>query len=156
MENALLALSLLSCIALIVTVLLQRSEGGALGMGGGGGGGLVSGRGAADTLVRATMILAAIFFITSLALTRINYEHSKDNSDVTRTLEETGGSLLDDVLGETSSTEGSTTNPTDLISEALSEESDTIPTESELSDSSEDVSDGTDNTANPSTSSENQ
>jgi preprotein translocase subunit SecG len=53
-----------------VTVLLQRSEGGALGIGGGGGtGGLFTGRGQANALTRATAILAAIFFVTSVALT---------------------------------------------------------------------------------------
>lgn len=123
MENALLAVSLLSCIALIVSVLLQRSEGGALGMGGGGGGGLVSGRGAADTLVRTTMVLAAIFFIASLALTRINNERTKDGSEVTRTLEETGDSLLNSVLGEEAVSVSEPEEPKDLISEALSDES---------------------------------
>jgi preprotein translocase subunit SecG len=57
-------------IGLIVTVLLQRSEGGALGIGGGGGtGGLFTGRGQANVLTRATATLAAIFFVTSIALT---------------------------------------------------------------------------------------
>ena len=53
---------LMIAVALIIFVLLQRSEGGALGMGGGGGGGLgglFSPRGAADTLTRTTAILAA-------------------------------------------------------------------------------------------------
>ena len=90
MENVLLVISLLACIALIVAVLLQRSEGGALGMGGGGGGGLMSGRGAADTLVHATMVLAAIFFVTCLALTRIAADKSADSSDVIRTIETEG------------------------------------------------------------------
>ena len=87
MENVLLVISLLSCVALIGAVLLQRSEGGALGMGGGGGG-LVSGRGAADTLVRLTMVLAAVFFVTCLALTRIAADKARDDSDVIRTIEE--------------------------------------------------------------------
>ena len=47
-------------------VLLQRSEGGALGIGGGG---FMTGRGQANALTRATAILGTIFFITSLALT---------------------------------------------------------------------------------------
>jgi preprotein translocase subunit SecG len=56
-------------VALIVFVLLQRSEGGALGMGGGGGlGGLFSPRGAADTLTRTTAILATLFFLTCVGL----------------------------------------------------------------------------------------
>ena len=70
MQAILIVVELLVAVALIVTVLLQRSEGGALGMGGGGSGigGLFSPRGAADTLTRTTAILAALFFITCLGL----------------------------------------------------------------------------------------
>jgi preprotein translocase subunit SecG len=69
-QAILIAVELIVAIALIVTVLLQRSEGGALGMGGGGSGlgGLFSPRGAADTLTRTTSILAALFFLTCLGL----------------------------------------------------------------------------------------
>ena len=63
-----LTVHVLIVIALIGVVLLQRSEGGALGIGGGGGGGLMSGRGAANVLTRSTSILAALFFATSLGL----------------------------------------------------------------------------------------
>jgi len=56
-------------VGLIALILLQRSEGGALGIGGGGGGGLMSGRGAANLLTRATSALAFGFFITSILLT---------------------------------------------------------------------------------------
>lgn len=71
MQAVLLVIQLLVSVALIGVVLLQRSEGGALGMGGGGSGlgGLFSPRGAADTLTRTTAILAVAFFVTSLALT---------------------------------------------------------------------------------------
>jgi preprotein translocase subunit SecG len=55
-------------VALIFLVLMQRSEGGALGMGGGSNS-MMTGRGAADALARSTGILGAIFFITSLSLT---------------------------------------------------------------------------------------
>lgn len=70
MQAILIVFELLVAVALIVTVLLQRSEGGALGMGGGGSGlgGLFSPRGAADTLTRTTAILAALFFLTCLGL----------------------------------------------------------------------------------------
>ncbi len=72
MENVLLILHLLIAIALVATVLLQRSEGGALGIGGGGGGGggpgMMSARGAANALTRTTAILAACFMATSLGL----------------------------------------------------------------------------------------
>lgn len=56
----------LIAIALVSVILLQRSEGGALGIGGGGG--LMSARGAADLLTRATAILGSLFIITSIAL----------------------------------------------------------------------------------------
>jgi preprotein translocase subunit SecG len=71
MQAVLLVIQLLVSIALIGVVLLQRSEGGALGMGGGSGGfgGLFSPRGAADTLTRTTAILAILFFCSSLGLT---------------------------------------------------------------------------------------
>ncbi|MGF1464254.1 MAG: preprotein translocase subunit SecG [Maricaulaceae bacterium] len=70
MSTVLLIVHLLICVALIGSVMLQRSEGGALGMGGGGGGGggLLSGRGAATALTRATSLLGAAFFITSISL----------------------------------------------------------------------------------------
>ncbi|HEY5083682.1 MAG TPA: preprotein translocase subunit SecG [Rhizomicrobium sp.] len=71
MQTILVFAELVIAVALIIFVLLQRSEGGALGMGGGGGGGfggLFSPRGAADTLTRTTAILAALFFLTCLGL----------------------------------------------------------------------------------------
>jgi preprotein translocase subunit SecG len=54
---------------MIVVILLQRSEGGALGIGGGGSGGLMSVRGQANLLTRTTIILASLFFATSIGLT---------------------------------------------------------------------------------------
>jgi preprotein translocase subunit SecG len=60
------------CLCLIGLVLLQRSEGGALGMGGGGGGSLMSGRGAADALARMTSVAGGFFLVTSLGLTVIS------------------------------------------------------------------------------------
>jgi preprotein translocase subunit SecG len=70
MQTILVFAELVIATALIIFVLLQRSEGGALGMGGGGGGmgGLFSPRGAADTLTRTTAILAALFFLTCVGL----------------------------------------------------------------------------------------
>jgi preprotein translocase subunit SecG len=67
MQTILISVHLLVVIALVGVVLLQRSEGGALGIGGGGG--FMTGRGQANALTRATAVLAAIFFITSLGLT---------------------------------------------------------------------------------------
>ena len=71
MASVVLIIHLIIALALVGLVLLQRSEGGALGIGGGGGGGggLFSGRGAANVLTRATAVLAAVFFMTSILLT---------------------------------------------------------------------------------------
>ena len=68
MHAVLLVIHLMVAAALIGAVLLQHSEGGALGMGGGGGG-LMTGRGTANLLTRATAVLAAAFFATSILLT---------------------------------------------------------------------------------------
>jgi preprotein translocase subunit SecG len=68
MTTVLLVVHLMVVIALVAVVLLQRSEGGALGIGGGGGGGFMTSRGTANVLTRATAILAAVFFATSMAL----------------------------------------------------------------------------------------
>ena len=66
MQTVLIVIHLMVVIALVAVVLLQRSEGGALGIGGGG---FMTGRGQANVLTRATAILAALFFATSLGLT---------------------------------------------------------------------------------------
>lgn len=69
MSTVLLVIHLMIAAALVGVVLLQRSEGGALGIGGGGGGGgFMTGRGTANLLTRATAILAALFMISSLVL----------------------------------------------------------------------------------------
>ncbi len=66
-----LVIHLILAIALVGVILLQRSEGGALGIGGGGGGGLMSGRAAGNLLTRTTAILAGSFFVTSMGLALI-------------------------------------------------------------------------------------
>src|ERR1700722_1765351 len=55
-------------LALVGVVLLQKSEGGALGMGGGGMSGFMTGRSTANLLTRVTAFLAGAFFLTSIAL----------------------------------------------------------------------------------------
>lgn len=64
----LLAVHILIAISLVGVVLLQKSEGGALGMGGGGMSGFMTGRSTANLLTRATAILAAAFMTTSVLL----------------------------------------------------------------------------------------
>ena len=67
MQNVLLVAYLLIVLALIAVILLQRSEGGGLGMGGNAGG-LMTVRGSANLLTRTTAILAALFFLTCVGL----------------------------------------------------------------------------------------
>ena len=67
MQNVILTIHLILALLLIGTVLLQRSEGGGLGMGSGGG--AISGRAAATALGKVTWILAAGFITTSITLT---------------------------------------------------------------------------------------
>lgn len=75
MATVLLVVHITVAITMIVLILLQRSEGGALGIGGGGGG-LVSGRGATNFITRTTAILAAIFFTTSLTLGMLSHRQA--------------------------------------------------------------------------------
>jgi preprotein translocase subunit SecG len=66
MQTVIIVIHLMIVAVLIGTVLLQKSEGGGLGMGGGAG--FMSSRGTANLLTRATAVLAVGFFITSLFL----------------------------------------------------------------------------------------
>lgn len=71
METLVLTIHILIALALIGAVLLQRSEGGGLGIGGSGGGaggGFMTARGTANMMTRITTILATCFFGTSLLL----------------------------------------------------------------------------------------
>ncbi|MBY8915244.1 preprotein translocase subunit SecG [Nitratireductor rhodophyticola] len=69
MQTVIIVIHLIVVVALVGVVLMQRSEGGGLGIGGGSG--FMSARGAANALTRTTAILAAAFFATSLALSLI-------------------------------------------------------------------------------------
>jgi preprotein translocase subunit SecG len=75
MQTVIIVLHLMIVSALTVVVLLQKSEGGGLGMGGGAG--FMSSRGTANLLTRTTAFLAAGFFLTSLFLSWLaGYEHA--------------------------------------------------------------------------------
>ena len=86
MENVVLAIHLILAMLLIGIVLLQRSEGGGLGMGGGG---AISGRAAATALGKATWIIAIAFIITSIILTVLSARSSSSDSVV----DQLGGTL---------------------------------------------------------------
>ena len=68
MERIILVIHLMIAAALVAVVLMQKSEGGALGIGGGGMSNFMTGRGTASVLTRATAVLAACFMLTSLVL----------------------------------------------------------------------------------------
>ncbi|MDP6351604.1 MAG: preprotein translocase subunit SecG [Alphaproteobacteria bacterium] len=69
MTAVLLVIHLILAISLVIVVLIQRSDGGALGgLGGGSFAGLMSGRQSANLLTRTTSVLAACFMATSLLL----------------------------------------------------------------------------------------
>src|SRR6266849_4039314 len=73
----LLAVHILIAISLVGVILLQKSEGGALGMGGGGMSGFMTGRSTANLLTRVTAVLAATFMMTSILLVVVhNREHA--------------------------------------------------------------------------------
>jgi preprotein translocase subunit SecG len=75
----LLAIHIMVAVALVGVVLLQKSEGGALGMGGGGMSGFMTGRSTANLLTRATAVLAAAFMTTSVLLVVL---HNRERAPV--------------------------------------------------------------------------
>jgi preprotein translocase subunit SecG len=87
MQNVILVVHIIACIVMTVVIMLQKSEGGALGIGGGGGG-LMTGRSAAGALVRVTMLFGGIFFITSLGLTTLANRSYDDTTIVERAANE--------------------------------------------------------------------
>ena len=113
MGTVLIVIHLMVVVAMIGMVLLQRSEGGALGMGGGGGG-MMSARSAGDALSRTTAILAATFFITSISLgiyARIN-ETPSDVLDRVPVTEGGSGNILDQITPESEKTPETPSVPT--------------------------------------------
>ena len=108
MENVVLIIHLLLALALIGVVLLQRSEGGGLGIGGGG---AVAGRSAATALGKVTWVLAIAFIATSMSLTVIAAKNSAGSSVLDRIVDAPvptapadpdidGGSLLPPAAGD--------------------------------------------------------
>ncbi len=96
MLTVLIVIHLMIVLALVGVVLIQRSEGGGLGIGGGSG--FMSARGTANALTRTTAILAALFFITSLGL-GIMARYQSRPSDILNRIPQsqqgTGNGILD-------------------------------------------------------------
>ncbi|PTE12005.1 preprotein translocase subunit SecG [Mesorhizobium helmanticense] len=101
METVLIVVHLMVVLALVGVVLLQRSEGGGLGIGGGSG--FMTARGAANALTRATAILAAAFFATSLTLSIVARYGEKpiDILDRVPATDGAGKGVLDQLPGTT-------------------------------------------------------
>jgi len=118
MQTILIVIHLMVVVALVGVVLLQRSEGGGLGIGGGSG--FMTARGAANALTRTTAILAAAFFVTSLGLSLLA-RYSGNPLDILDTppAQEDGGGVLDQLGGnepapaETPPATSEATPPTD-------------------------------------------
>ena len=68
MENFILVLNIILAIILVIIILLQKSEGGALGIGASQES-FISSRSAGNLLTKATAIIATLFIITSILLT---------------------------------------------------------------------------------------
>jgi len=86
MENFILILDMILAVLLIGAVLLQKSEGGALGIGVSQDN-FISSRSASNFLTKATAILATLFIITSISLTVVSKEKFS-NSSVLEKIEE--------------------------------------------------------------------
>ena len=116
METVVIVVHLMVVSALVGVVLLQRSEGGGLGIGGGSG--FMTARGAANALTRVTAILAVAFFATSLGLSILaRYgDHPidiLDNVPAAAGERDTGsGGVLDQLGGPNEPAEPTATEPT--------------------------------------------
>ena len=126
-------LIILLIISVIMTglILIQHSEGGALGIGGGGGGGggFMSGRSAASSVSRMTWILGTVFMVVSLALSVIMTKEAVQR-DLVQEVEET-------------QVDNSQENTAPSLGEPLTEPSDSGETTDPLADANDAVESGT-------------
>ena len=88
MSNIVLVVHLILALILIGIVLLQRSEGGGLGIGGGGN--MLSGRGSITGLGKLTWVFAVLFLVTSISLTILTASDQSRDSVVERLGVESG------------------------------------------------------------------
>ena len=87
MENILLVLNIIFAIILVLLVLMQRSEGGALGIGVSQEN-LMFSKTAGNFMTKATAVIATLFIICSLALTIVSRSELTPSSSVLDTIEE--------------------------------------------------------------------
>ncbi|MCT8991746.1 preprotein translocase subunit SecG [Chelativorans sp. SCAU2101] len=141
MATILIVIHLLVVIALVGLILMQRSEGGGLGIGGGAG--FMSARGAANALTRTTAILAVAFFATSLGLSLLARYQGQPTDIFDRLPQETlpqdggGAGILDELGGGTTApapaesapadSEGSVPSPAEEAAPSAPEEGQATP-----------------------------
>ncbi|MFC3074214.1 preprotein translocase subunit SecG [Shinella pollutisoli] len=123
MQTILLVIYLMVVVALIGVVLIQRSEGGGLGIGGGSG--FMSARGTANALTRATAILAALFFVLALAMGILARYETQPTDILDRIPGTTGTGGVLDALGGGEGEQGQA--PASGTSEQAPATSDTVP-----------------------------
>lgn len=111
MQTVLIVIHLMIVLALVGVVLIQRSEGGGLGIGGGSG--FMSARGTANALTRTTAILAVLFFVTSLGLGLLARYQAKPTDILDRLPTTTTGDNLLDSLGPAKTPEENKETPAD-------------------------------------------
>ena len=87
MENFILVLNIILAVLLVVVILLQRSEGGALGLGVSQDN-FISSRSASSFLTKTTAIIATLFIMTSISLTIISKEEISSTSVLEKVEEE--------------------------------------------------------------------
>jgi preprotein translocase subunit SecG len=100
MDTVLLIVQVLIAVGLVVVILLQRSEGGALGVGGGPGG-MMSGRGAANVMTRTTMVLAGLFIANSIGLAVYTGVNANGDSVFDRSLLDQAPIVLEETEDDT-------------------------------------------------------
>jgi preprotein translocase subunit SecG len=112
MQTVLIVIHLMIVLALVGVVLIQRSEGGGLGIGGGSG--FMSARGTANALTRTTAILATLFFLTSLGLGILTRYESRPTDILNRIPATSGqGNGILDSLGGANAPAAAPAQPTD-------------------------------------------
>ena len=108
MQTILLVIYLMVVVALIGVVLIQRSEGGGLGIGGGSG--FMSARGTANALTRTTAILATLFFVLALGMGILARYETQPTDILDRIPGTTGTGGVLDALGGSEQNQGTQTN----------------------------------------------
>ena len=122
MQTILLVIYLMVVVALIGVVLIQRSEGGGLGIGGGSG--FMSARGTANALTRTTAILATLFFVLALGMGIYARYETQPTDILDRIPGTTGTGGVLDALGGGESQQNNNTNQTPATTGT-----DAVPTE---------------------------